>query len=99
LLPSDNLHTYPVFYTNVELGYLQGSEYLISQIVNKKSQEVKNYHQLCKLSEKVKKQIAFDDFLMGKTWASERSFDLKYSDGSLQKVLVPFLEFLCINHE
>lgn len=86
-----------MFYTDVERDYLKGSDHTIIKISKKKYDERHDYDVLCCAVPEIAEQISFDEFLIGKIWASTRAYDLAFTDGEIYQVLVPYLEFGAIN--
>ena len=93
LLPK-NLSNFPIFYTDSELQYLNGSPFL-NQILDKKSDIKKDYLKLC---ERIPlfNRFTFHEFMEARMIISSRIFGISINN-SKTDVLVPFADLL--NHK
>ena len=93
LLPK-NLSNFPIFYTDTELQYLNGSPFL-NQILDKKTDIKKDYLKLC---ERIPlfNRFTFHEFMEARMIISSRIFGISINNNKTD-VLVPYADLL--NHK
>jgi hypothetical protein len=79
-LPLDVSH-YPVNYSDTEQKYLQGSDHMIIKISVKKIVDKQDYDLLVMAVPELANTVSYEEFKLGKIWASTRAYDLAFTDG------------------
>lgn len=58
----------------------------------------RDYDALCQTAPELSDQISFEEFQRGSILASQRAYDLAYTDGSIRQVLIPYIDMSPINY-
>ena len=87
------LHTLPIFWTEEELGYLEGS-FLITQIADRNEAIAEDYHSICQIAP-LQQICTLDEFKWARMCVCSRNFGLQI-DGHRTSALVPHADML--NH-
>lgn len=95
-LPLD-LSNYPALLAQKDLDLLKGCS-IIKKIDAQKEQIKKNYDVLCASNSDLNKAVSLEEFTRGTILASQRAYDLAYTDGSIRQVLIPYIDVSPINH-
>lgn len=89
---------FPELFTQDDLKELEGSDLMLQRINNKNELVRKDYIALCDAEPDIKDFISFTEFQKGCIYASNRAYDLAFTDGSIRQVLIPFIELSPINY-
>ena len=95
-LPLD-MSNYPTLLSQSDRELLKGCA-INSKIDNSLSVIRKDYDILCQTAPELAQSITIEDFTRGVILASQRAYDLTYTDGSIRQVLIPYIDVSPINY-
>jgi len=93
ILPQ-TLHNMPIFWSEEELSYLEGS-YLLAQIADRNDAITDDYHAICEVAPELADVATLDEFKWARMCVCSRNFGLQI-DGHRTSALVPHADML--NH-
>jgi len=93
ILPK-TLHNMPIFWSDEELSYLDGS-YLLAQIADRNDAITDDYHAICEVAPELADVATLDEFKWARMCVCSRNFGLQI-DGHRTSALVPHADML--NH-
>lgn len=93
ILPK-TLHNIPIFWSQEELKYLEGS-YLLSQIADRNEAITEDYHSICEVAPQLTSIATLEEFKWARMCVCSRNFGLQI-DGHRTSALVPHADML--NH-
>ena len=70
---------------------------MIQKTQLKKAQDAQDYKLLTMAYPDLEKEVTYEEYKKGRVLASQRAYDLSFTDGVVRQVLIPFLEFAAIN--
>lgn len=95
-LPTTLSHL-PIFWTEEELGYLQGSS-TVDSIRDSRQEIESQYQRLCKKVPEFKSFATLAEYQWARAIVSSRSVNVKTNGSATEDVLVPFMDLLLQQH-
>lgn len=95
-LPLD-VSNYPTMLSEADRDLLKGCA-INTKIDSALAIMQKDYDILCQTAPDLTKEVTFEEFKKGVILASQRAYDLTYTDGLVRQVLIPYIEVSPINY-